>query len=163
MAELRALIEALGFHEVRTVLNSGNVVFEATRPNVAGIAAAIAAAITARSGFSVPVIVLTLRELNAVIAENALPRAVAEPSRFLVAFVTRGSVLKKARVLLADSWAPDAMCVGSRAAYLWCVGGVIESRLAQAFARITGEEATTRNWATVLRLQAAASRRENTA
>jgi len=43
---------------------------------------------------------------------------------------------------------------GSRAAYLSCVSGLIESKLAQAFARVAADGATTRNWSTVLKLQA---------
>ncbi|MGC8763333.1 MAG: hypothetical protein ACP5VN_06835 [Acidobacteriota bacterium] len=45
--------------------------------------------------------------------------------------------------------------MGGDAAYPWCPNGVIGSKLARRFGRITGEAATTRNWATVLKVQAA--------
>ncbi len=157
MAELRESLEELGFSDVRTLLNSGNAVFQAVRPNVANVAAAIEAAIETKFGFAVPVVVLTAQELNAIVAENALHQAAGAPSKFLVAFVANGSTLAKAKPLLAQSWAPDAIAVGSKAAYLWCANGVIESKLVQAFSRVTGEAATTRNWATVLKLQALAA------
>ncbi len=156
MAELRALIEEVGFGEVRTLLNSGNAVFQASQPDVAEVASAIEAAIQSKFGFSVPVVVVTVRELNAIIAENPLPQATADPSKFLVAFVASAATLEKTRPLLAEAWAPDALAVGAKAAYLWCANGVIESRLAQAFSRVTADAATTRNWATVLKVQAAA-------
>ena len=57
---------------------------------------------------------------------------------------------------MAEDWAPDALAVGSKAAYLWCAGGVLESRLLEEFSRPTTDAATTRNWGAVLKLQAAA-------
>jgi uncharacterized protein (DUF1697 family) len=155
MSALRDLLEALGLREVRTLLNSGNAVFRG-RPDVETTAAAIRAAIEARFGFSVPVIVMTAEQLNAIVAENGLPQATDDPSRLLVAFVSTRTAVDRARALLAQSWAPEALAVGSQAAYVWCVNGVAESTLMRAFARVIGEAATTRNWATVLKLQAAA-------
>jgi uncharacterized protein (DUF1697 family) len=155
MADLRGLTEALGFSEVRTLLNSGNVVFQASRPNAGKIASAIEAAIQGKFEFSVPVVVVTAQELDAIVAENPLPQAAGDPAKFLVAFVTTAASLEKAKSLLSEAWAPDALAVGDKAAYLWCASGIIGSKLAQAFARVTTDAATTRNWATVLKLQAA--------
>ena len=162
MADLRELIEDLGHSDVRTLLNSGNAIFGASRPDAPRIAAAIQAGIEDRFGFSARVVVLTARELDAIVAENPLSQAARDPSRFLVAFVSTVTTLAKARPLLAQAWGPDALAVGRRAAYLWCARGLIESKLAQAFARVTADTATTRNWATVLKLQTAAGRGPNT-
>lgn len=162
MADLRGLLEGLGFSNVRTLLNSGNAVFEAPRPargkvpSAMGIRSAIEAALEERFGFTVPVIVHTAQDLERIVAENPLPQAAQDPSKFLVAFAAAGSALDQARPLLAESWAPEALAVGSRVAYLWCADGIIESRLLPAFGRATADAATTRNWATVLKLQAAA-------
>jgi uncharacterized protein (DUF1697 family) len=60
------------------------------------------------------------------------------------------------RPLLEESWKPDALAITDRAAYLWCSTGILESKLLQAFARKAGNTVTTRNWATVLKLHAAA-------
>ncbi len=154
MADLRALIEGLGFTDVRTLLNSGNAVFQASRPSVARIASALEGAIEARCGFPVAVVVLTAQELDAVIAGNPLPQATQDPSKFLVAFAGKAATLEKVEALLAQAWEPDALAVGSKAAYLWCASGIIESRLSQAFSKSIGDAATSRNWATVLKLQA---------
>lgn len=81
----------------------------------------------------------------------------ADPSKLLVVFVASRSTPARAQPLLAESWAPEAISIGSKAAYLWCANGVIRSELAPAFSRATGEGATMRNWATVLELQAAAT------
>ncbi|MHC5212709.1 MAG: DUF1697 domain-containing protein [Planctomycetota bacterium] len=158
MADLRALFEELGFGDVRTLLNSGNVVFEAGRRGNRGIASSVEAAIVERFGFEVAVVVLSDKELDVVIAENALADVAADPSRLLVAFVKQAAALGEAEALLPESWKPDALAVGSKAAYLWCADGVLQSQLAEAFSRATGHASTNRNWATVLKLQDAAAK-----
>ncbi len=155
MSALRDLLEALGLRDVRTLLNSGNAVFRGS-PGVEATALAIRAAIEARCGLRVPVIVITAEQLSAIVAENGLPQATGDPSRLLVAFLSTRAALDRARDMLAQSWAPEALAVGSQAAYVWCVNGVAASTLMRALARVMGEAATTRNWTTVLKLQAAA-------
>lgn len=161
MADLRKLIEELGYANVSTLLNSGNVVFEVSRPNANKIASAIDVAIQSTFGFSASVVVVTATDLNAIIQANPLLGVATDPSKHLVAFVSQTSVLEKIKPLLAASWEPDAIALGTQAAYLWCANGVIESRLMQAFARLAGDAATTRNWATVLKLQAIAAGAKN--
>ena len=163
MADLRSLVAELGYAKVRTLLNSGNVIFEVTRPNANKIASAIEAAIQGAFGFSASVVVVTATDLNTIIQANPLLGVATEPSKHLVAFVSQPAVLAKAKPLLTTSWEPDAMALGAKAAYLWCANGIIESKLLQAFARLTGDAATTRNWATVLKLQAVAGGSKNAA
>ena len=156
MADLRELVEGLGPTHVRTLLNSGNVVFDVSRPNVGKLARAIGAGIEEQCGFSAATVVITAADLDAIVRENPLRVVARDPAKYLVAFVSDPSILTTARPLLEESWAPDAFAVGTRAAYLWCANGVLASRLLQAFARLTGEAATTRNWSTVLKLRAVA-------
>jgi uncharacterized protein (DUF1697 family) len=158
MAELRGLFEGLGYLEVRTLLNSGNVVFQCPRPNVEKLSLAIEAGIVAKYGFSVSVSVITAKDLNSVIADNPLLAVATDPTRHLVAFVANPRLLLPLHSLLKESWAPDELAIGHKAAYLWCATGILESKLNREFARKSGETMTTRNWATVLKLQAAASR-----
>jgi uncharacterized protein (DUF1697 family) len=154
MSDLRALLEGLGHSNVRTLLNSGNAVFSAARGTSAAHAAAIRREIGRKLGFDVAVVVVSAAELDAIVKENRLREAAKDPSRFLVAFACDPKALDAAQGLCAKPWRPDAIAVGSRAAYLWCAAGLIESKLVQAFARAAGERATLRNWATVLKLQA---------
>ncbi len=156
MADLRTLIAALGFTDVRTLLNSGNAVFRAARPDVATIAAAIEAAIRARCGFSTSVIVLTANDLDAIIEENALRHIAAVPARYVVAFVAAPATLEQMKSLSTRPWAPEAIAIGRKAAYVWCAGGIADSTLVQSIARATAEGATMRNWTTVLKLQTVA-------
>ncbi len=155
MADLRGLIEDLGFTNVKTLLNSGNVVFHATRRSDSQIVSALEAAISKQFGFAVPVVVLTGNALDSIVAENPLPHADSDPAKLLVAFVNSTSALSSAKVLLKEQWAPEAVAVGTKAAYLWCANGIIQSSVAKAFSRAMGDAVTMRNWATVLKLQRA--------
>jgi uncharacterized protein (DUF1697 family) len=155
MADLRDLFERLGHHDVRTLLNSGNVIFRAGPRSREKAVAAIEAAIPKRFGFRASVLVLTAEELAAIVADNPLARPGRDPSRLLVAFVDSAQTLKRVQPLVGETRPPEILAVGPRAAYLWCPNGIIASKLMQAFTRATGDAATTRNWATVLKLLAA--------
>lgn len=159
MAELRELFEDFGYHDVRTLLNSGNVFFRAAGRSPGKLASSIEAAIAERFGFRARVLVLAAEDLASVVADNPLPTAGKDPSRFLVAFVDSSATLDSARALLGESWHPEAVAIGPLAAYLWCANGIIASRLLRAFTRATGDAATTRNWTTVLKLQTASCAR----
>lgn len=154
MADLRALIENLGYGDVRTLLNSGNVVFSASA--VAGVKAAarIEDSLTAKLGVTARVTILTAAELAGVVAENPLLAMANDPSRLLVAVLSDPTDRAKLEPLLDQDWAPDALALGRRAAYVWCAGGILESRLAQAVGRALGSAVTSRNWATILKLHA---------
>jgi hypothetical protein len=56
--------------------------------------------------------------------------------------------------LLKRDWTPDALAVGTRVAYFWCSEGLLASPLADAVGRALRDAATTRNWATILKLDA---------
>ena len=156
MTDLKGLIADLGHTDVRTLLNSGNAVFRSKRPNVAKISSGIQTAIVRNCGFSVSVMVVTAETLDHIIAENPMLHVAKDPARHLVAFVADAKHLGPLRALQEETWTPDALALTQRAAYLWCSTGLLESKMSQAFTRKAGATITTRNWATVLKLQAAA-------
>jgi uncharacterized protein (DUF1697 family) len=155
MSDLRGLVSDLGHTNVRTLLNSGNVLFQCSRPNAAKLAADIESAISAKHGFSASVTVITAKDLAQIIDENTLLKHATDHARHLVAFTPNPKLLIPLRPMLKETWTPDALAIGSRAAYLWCASGILESRLNQAFARKAGANVTTRNWTTVLKIRAA--------
>ncbi len=155
MADLRAALEGLGYRDVRTLLNSGNVVFTAPRATPAAVAAGIEKVLATGLGVSSRVTVLTAAEVAAA-AECPLLEVADDPSRLLVAFLRDPADRAKVEPLLKQDWAPDALAVGPRVAYLWCPDWMIDSRLAEAVGRALGDGVTTRNWATVLKLHALA-------
>lgn len=159
MADLRAALEGLGYRDVRTLLNSGNVVFTAPRATPAAAAARIEKALATGLGVSSRVTVLTAAEVTAAVAECPLLEVADDPSRLLVAFLREPADRVKVEPLVKQDWAPDALAVGTRVAYLWCPEGMIDSRLAEAVGRALGDGVTTRNWATVRKLHALAEGR----
>jgi len=154
MADLRALVEDLGYVDVRTLLNSGNIVFTVPPSARKGPATRIEEAITARLGISARVTVLTAAELAAIVAENPLGEVATDPSRLLVTVLLDSADRKRLLPLARQDWAPDVLALGARVAYLWCPCGMLESRLAETVSRLLGDAATTRNWATVTKLHA---------
>ena len=161
MSDLRKMVEGLGHSHVRTLLNSGNVVFQAKRPRVADLARSIQTGISGSFGISARVIVFAASDLKTIIDENPLRAVASDPARYMVAFVDGPATLAKAKPLLSEAWEPEALSVGTKTAYLWCANGVADSKLAKALGRVTGDAATTRNWATVLKLYATTTSNPN--
>ena len=153
MSDLSAVFLDLKFKNVRTLLNSGNVVFDAPRPIPRKLAEAIEMAIAAKWGFSVSVTVLTAPQLQVIIDENPMLTLATDFSRHFVAFAPDESVWSELRPLLDTRWSPDALAMTPRAAYLWCEAGALDSKLSQVFGRKAGKQVTLRNWATVLKIQ----------
>jgi uncharacterized protein (DUF1697 family) len=105
-------------------------------------------------GVSSRIHVLTADDFSRVVRENVLVERSNNPSRLLVGFYDNSSRLVELKPLERQNWHPDALAVGRAAAYLWCPSGLLASRLAQAVGRLLGDSWTTRNWATVLKIQA---------
>ena len=158
MATLRSMLADLGFTGVRTLLNSGNAVFDASSDaDPAGIAASIEAELAARLGVSTAAIVLPAQRLQAAADEDPFTEVATDPSRLLVGFVGALSDLGALTALMDEDWSPDVFALGEHAAYLWCPHGVAASRLARALAGPrTGVVVTARNRTTVDKLIALA-------
>lgn len=154
MADLRALIGELGYGNVRTLLNSGNVVFTTPRAASSNVATRIESAIVSRLGVSARVQVMPAMRLADIVARNPLLSRVDDPSRLLAAFLGHPGDRAKLEPLIEQDWAPDALALGDGVAYVWCAAGILESRLLKAVSRALGDGVTTRNWSTVLKLQA---------
>lgn len=157
MADLRELFEGLGFTGVRTVLNSGNVVFHAAEGAPKPSAASIAKALEAELGVSAPVTVVSGRDWARIVAENPLLEVAKDPSRLLVTFPATRAQREALAELAKKRWTPDALVVGKLAAYAWCAKGILDSALWPALERELGRGVTSRNWATVMKIHAFAS------
>lgn len=154
MADLRALLTGLGFTDVATLLNSGNVVFKAGRGTPKKLAADISAGIAAQLGIEVPVIVVSAKDFVLIAKDNPFANTAADPSRLLIAFVPDTSALSAVSAIAPLVVAPEQFHVGTHAAYLHCARGILESKAGEALVGKAGKAATTRNWATVQKLQA---------
>jgi len=156
MADLRKLLERLGYAEVRTLLNSGNAVFSG-RDDADTASRRIGVAIQEQLGVTCRVMVVTGANLAVIARDNPLEKIADNPSRLMVAFPAARTDLSKLRPLLAQSWGDEQLALGKAAAYLWIPGGVIVSQLSKAVDRALGDSVTTRNWATVQKLAAMSS------
>jgi uncharacterized protein (DUF1697 family) len=154
MAELRALLTGLGYTDVRTLLNSGNAVFRASRGTSLRIASDIAAALQRRLGIAVPVIVKSARELDAIVAGVPVAIEDAHRSRFLVAFAPDRNGLAGLAAIRPLVGSRERFVIGRHAAYLYCAAGILESKAGSALLGRLGQNATTRNLATTLKLHA---------
>jgi uncharacterized protein (DUF1697 family) len=158
MADLRVLVTGLGYGDVRTVLNSGNVVFSVPETQLGNacdeMATRLEEELVAHLGVSARVTVLSAGELGKAVAGNPLLDIAANPSRLFVAFLADPAGRQRLESLAARDWAPEALALGARVAYLWCPEGMIASRLPEAVGRALGDAVTMRNWATVMKLQA---------
>jgi len=157
MTELRAVLSGLGYTGVATLLNSGNAVFRAPSGTPAKHAAGIAAAISTQLKVEVPVVVKSARELAVIISQSPVKAEAEEHSRFLVAFVQDTKALSGLAVIESLVTPPEQFVVGKNAAYLLCPKGILESKAWEALLGKAGKSATTRNWATIVKLQALAN------
>ncbi len=160
MARLRSLHESLGFTDVKTYIQSGNVVFRCTRRGTASIARSIEKAISNEEGLTVAVTVRTAAELAATIAQNPFAATGSDQTRFLhVAFLTAVPEAALRKALDGDRFAPERFAIRGSEIYLYLPNGVARTKLSTAyFERTLKVTATVRNWKTVCTLHDLASK-----
>jgi uncharacterized protein (DUF1697 family) len=161
MVDLRTMLEDLGFTGAKTILQSGNVVFEAGRHKPASIETMVEARTLERFGAQVDWFVRTADEWDAVIEADPFPRvAEADPSHYLVFCLEREP--KRADVTAMQSSLPgkERVHAAGRQLYVTYPDGIGKSKLTMPWLeRKLGLSGTARNWNTVLKLQALARAR----
>lgn len=154
MADLRAVIETLGFSNVRTLLNSGNAVFTASRPPQRDIALVLQKALAQKTGVSSRVTLRSASEWAATVGANPLVDIATDPTRLFAAFVTDAADMPRLAPVVKQQWKPERVALGPGVAYIWCPKGLIESKAIEAVGKALGDGTTMRNWATVLKVSA---------
>ena len=154
MGDLRALFAGLGYGDVKTLLNSGNIVFTVAKRNAGDQADRIERAIAERLGVTTRVTILRASEVGEAIRENPLEKVAADPSRLLFLALRDSTALAQLKPLLKERWEPEALALGTRVAYLWCARGISDSRLWTAAHRAIGDAGTARNLTTMTKLLA---------
>lgn len=152
MADLRAALQELGHGAVKTLLNSGNAVFTSKSRGPSKLAQGIAAVVRERFGVVTPVIVKSASEFATIVNDNPIVPPESEHSRFLVAFAMDPAQLQKLSDLLPLLRTGERLVITDHAAYLHCAGGILESKAGKAMLGKAGQNVTTRNWRTVLKL-----------
>lgn len=153
MKELAAIFESAGAQDVRTYIQSGNIVFTVAPSKVRAIASRVAAAIEERFGFEVPVVTRTAKELASIVDANPYIAEGADVSKLHVGFLADRPKASARRKLDPEHSPPDRFELVGRELYLHCPNGVAGTKLTNAwFDRTLDTVTTVRNWKTTLRL-----------
>jgi uncharacterized protein (DUF1697 family) len=157
MPELRELLTSAGFADVRTYVQSGNVVLSSTLSE-GELASECERLIAERFGFPVEVVTRTRDQVAEVVARNPLREVAEDPKRYQVSFLSAEPSPEGVDRLSALAAESERFVVIGREAYAWHPDGVARSKLwnALAAAGALGVTATSRNWTTVTTLLAMA-------
>ena len=151
MGDLRVVFSGLGLGNVRTLLQSGNVVFT-TSHGAARLRPIIEATCAEQLGHDISVILRTEPEMEKVVAGSPFAQAATEPAKVHVVFLadkpTAAAIAKFEKQRVAEEWVLDG-----RHVYVWYPEGAGRSKLRLEF----GTPATARNWNTVTKVLAAMS------
>lgn len=157
MARLRELLGELGYNDVQTYVQSGNVALTAAERSPATLERTLAGQLEDAFGFPVAVLVRSRDELAAIVAANPLGELATEPARHHVLFLSGEPEAERIGALDPAGFGPDTFVQRGREIYLWTPDGIRDSRLAKALSdRRLGVTVTARNWRTVERLLALA-------
>ena len=159
MSTLRTVFERLGYSDVTTYIQSGNVVFDSPERRSTALAPRIEVALANEFGLAIGVVVRSARELNTVIETNPFLGRVKDPSKLHVLFLDAAPDPQRLETIDAARFVPDQYAVGAREIYLHCPNGVGRSKLAAALGpKLAPLSATMRNWNTTTKLAEFAAR-----
>jgi uncharacterized protein (DUF1697 family) len=152
MADLRTLLTEAGYEDVRTYVQSGNIVLRSpAKP--AEVERELQRLISERFGFDVPVVVRSRAQLAAIVKADPLGDVADDPKRYVVTFLAEkpgGDVVHRLQGLATDS---EQFTSAGRQMYTWHPDGQARSKLAAALTgKGLGANATARNWTTVTTL-----------
>jgi uncharacterized protein (DUF1697 family) len=159
MADLRDLLTRLGFADVRSLLQSGNLVFRGGAQTSAQLERLLETEAEKRLGLQTDFFVRTAEEWKAIVAQNPFPEeAERDPAHLAVMFLKDAPDAKTVEALQAAIRGPEIVRADGRQAYIVYPIGIGRSRLTnRLIEKKLGTRGTGRNWNTVLRLGALAN------
>ncbi|QDT08106.1 DUF1697 domain-containing protein [Planctomycetes bacterium K23_9] len=152
MAKLRVDLEQLKLKNVRTYIQSGNVIFDSPIKTAATLAKKIAAQVETEHGFRPPVFVLKRDELQETIQSNPFPHAVADPKTLHVFFLGSQPAKPNLPAIEAAKKPTEQYELADRVFYLHAPDGIGRSKLAANVEKYLGVVATARNYRTIDKL-----------
>lgn len=158
MADLRAMFAALGFADARTLLQSGNVVFDGGAKTGAALESLLESETEKQLKLRADYLVRTARDWKAIVAGNPFPREAMDDPAHLVMMPLKSAPTKPAVAALETAIkGREAVRAKGRTLYIVYPDGIGRSKLTIALIeKQLGTRGTARNWNTVLKLQAAA-------
>jgi uncharacterized protein (DUF1697 family) len=149
MPALREALEAAGFKDVQTYVQSGNVVLS-SRAKAETVRRKVEKVLDESFGLDVAVVVRSGAELAAVARRNPLGKVATDPKRYQVTFLSEKLPAKVVRELEESAASGEQVVVSGREVYAWHPKTIARSKLWNKLAGKTlGVTATSRNWATV--------------
>jgi uncharacterized protein (DUF1697 family) len=157
MSEARNLLTELGFDRVRSLLQSGNLVFQSKERTGLDLEDFLEKEAAKRLNLHTDFLVRTEDEWKRIIADNPFrDEAKRDAAHLVVMFLKRAPSLQEAEALQAAILGPELVAVEGKHAYIVYPAGIGRSRLTNALLeKKLGTRGTSRNWNTVLKLEAA--------
>jgi uncharacterized protein (DUF1697 family) len=152
MTTLKRDLESLKLKQVRTYIQSGNVVFESPDKTASSLTKKIAARIEEQHGFLPQVLILSREDLLKAIQSNPFPKAVPDPKTLHFFFLAQPAVAPNVKALNDAKSAKENYKIVDRVFYLYAPDGIGRSKLAANAEKYLGVMATARNYRTVVRL-----------
>jgi uncharacterized protein (DUF1697 family) len=151
MEALRKMFEALGYENVKTYIQSGNVSFEAPKSKDEVLSKTIETEIRKTFGFDVPVIIRTVPEIESIMKNNPFKKLMADGNaRLHVTFLSASPEAKLKASLNDHKESKDLFHLKDKDVYILCYKGYSDSVFSNAFIeKKLGVGATTRNWVTI--------------
>lgn len=153
MGELREFLTELGFTRVQTLLQSGNVVFDAEDRSPQELEIFLAEEVEQRFALTTEFIVRTPEEIASVVARNPFPdEAIQDPGHMLVLFMKTEPLAKDIEALQASIVGREVVHADGKHVYAIFPDGIGDSKLTSQLDRKLGKTWTGRNWNTVSKL-----------
>ena len=153
MKDLARLFAEAGCADIRTYIQSGNVLFSANETKAGALPGLIANGIADRFGYRTPVLLRTVQELGETIRGNPFRQAGSPENWLHVLFLASQPDAVRVAALEPERSPPDAYAVRGREIYLQCPNGVGVTKLTNAwFDSRLATISTGRNWRTLLKL-----------
>jgi uncharacterized protein (DUF1697 family) len=153
MADVKASFVALGYADVSTYIQTGNVFFASPSKSTSTLVGEIEHRLEADFGSSPAVILRTVAELRRVVDTSPFPPQGADPARHHVTFLAEKPSAERLASFEAPASGRDELVVIGREVYVHTPDGYGNSKLSGAMLeRRLGVVSTTRNWNTVSKL-----------
>jgi uncharacterized protein (DUF1697 family) len=157
MRELAPLLAGLGLQNVKTYIQSGNVVFQSELTDPAQLSQAITGAIRQSHGFAPYVLILDLKALQAAVAANPFPEGEKDPKSLHLFFMDANPQSVDAEALDRAKAPNERYQLVGQVFYLHAPDGIGRSKLAETAGKGWGVNMTARNWRTVTEVLAIAA------
>lgn len=150
MSELKLLFEEIGFQDVQTYIQSGNVIFSSKEKSGGKLEAKISSGIKNKFGFDVRVIILSPEEIEYTLNNNPFIKKKKEFERLYVTFLSYAPSKENSQKLNSIDYSPEEYKIDEKLVYLFLPNGAgnakLNNNLFEHKLKVSG---TTRNWKTI--------------